>query len=273
MATTRPVTNESIARAWRAVAFEEHAFVRAETNSPSGVDRGFMVVLASLPTRRVYLKPTVLDSNPGNARAAREKIASDLAFDLGVSVPPVVLTTRRDAPRQHEPHVALSLVKHTWQYHWGQIKDDLNGDHEFGIAMRKGLAEAVAKVVAFNNWVCQTDHNDHPSNIAFGMDREPALNSWVFLDYAMALGWGGLWDQGGWESLGVMNFPARLLPHIGAAQLDATLRRIEEYDAERIRQLVERIPGTHLAHEEGQKIINGLVRRRPLVRQLVAQYL
>ena len=89
---------------------------------PQGEGGGFYVHCSEFPKRRAYLKP-LATCKPGNERAAREKIASDLAHDLGVNVPPAVLWTRTDLGADEEKHVCLSLVMSAHQAPWGSVAD------------------------------------------------------------------------------------------------------------------------------------------------------
>ena len=72
-----------------------------------GEGGGLFVGFDELGGRRAYMKPT-RKALPMYAKAAREKIASDLASELGVPVPPVLLTTREDRPAGEERNVCVS---------------------------------------------------------------------------------------------------------------------------------------------------------------------
>jgi len=91
------LSNEEIAGRWRATAIAPWAWTPARNASGTldvvveGEAGGLMVTCPELGGRRAYMKPLKKGSRAGFERAAREKIASDLAFDLKVPVPPVVL--------------------------------------------------------------------------------------------------------------------------------------------------------------------------------------
>jgi len=62
-----------------------------------------------VPTRR----PTKV-----HARAAREKIASDPAYDLGLTLPPAVLTIRENPPTDCARFVVVTLALYPRQWRW-----------------------------------------------------------------------------------------------------------------------------------------------------------
>ncbi len=110
-------TNTEIATRWRDAVMSPHAEWKTSPNKAGyveGMSKGFMVSCCELD-RRAYLKPI----EPMGDVAAREKIASDLAFELGVAVPPVVLARRSDLEvllGGKEECVMLSLVMYQTQH-------------------------------------------------------------------------------------------------------------------------------------------------------------
>jgi hypothetical protein len=97
--------------------------------------------------------------------------------------------------------------------------------------------------------VAQTDHADHhPHNVVFGYadfdDDVYRGAEFVFLDYAMALGWAGSWDTD-------------------------PLHRIENLPEATISTIVNRIPDDYLVAQQREVILRGLVARRERVRELV----
>jgi hypothetical protein len=129
-------------------------------------------------------------------------------------VPPVVLARREDAPIDEERGCCVSLVMYPRQFPWEQIKRFLDAPPPGTEILRERLRVAAAHGLAFDTWVGQTDHADHhPHNIVFGYvagsdPSQPfAEAEYVFLDYAMALGWNGLWEGDGAQAMGIAPFP------------------------------------------------------------------
>src|SRR5207244_7574605 len=67
-----------------------------------------------------FAKPSTLD--PAVCRAAHEKIASDLAFDLGLPVPPAVLLRCPKPPVGNQPNVVLSLIPFLAVHKWRVVR-------------------------------------------------------------------------------------------------------------------------------------------------------
>src|SRR5262249_48007141 len=150
-----------------------------------------------------------------DARAAREKIASDLAHDLGFVVPPVILANRAKPPDVRfqnrlgqlavvpgEEHVCVSLVMFQRQFSWEELHRKLDGStpsikapavRALIESARTTLPAAASHALAFDTWVGQMDH--HPQNnhnIIFGYELssrgDVTTSAYVFLDYALSFG-------------------------------------------------------------------------------------
>src|SRR5689334_18910254 len=101
MATLSPASAANSVDPWRQHAVSPWSWRRCTNQAgvlvhptKPGEAGGFMVVSEDLGGCRSYLKPLKRPDHAGQVRAAREKIVSDLAHDLGVSVPPVLLYDR-----------------------------------------------------------------------------------------------------------------------------------------------------------------------------------
>lgn len=103
---------------WRTAANQAGAV----PDSPREGEAGGLYVTCDAVPRRAYLKPRKREHGPFGCRAAREKIVADLARDLGVAVPPVLLFVRHDAPQGEETSCCVSLVLYGRQFPWHQIK-------------------------------------------------------------------------------------------------------------------------------------------------------
>jgi len=161
------------------------------------------------------------------------------------------------------------------QFSWEQVKKFVEAGPPGTELLRDRLPIAAAKGVAFDTWVAQTDHNDHPHNIVFGFvpgdASEPIVDGdYLFLDYAMALGWGGGWEGEGWNALGIAPFPPAMQAAIDRSTLGGILDQIENVSDETISAVVNRIPDDYLVPEQRAVILRGLIGRRALVRGLLA---
>ena len=109
---------------WRQSLVSDHAWTQCANQAGAIQEEagGYFVEAAGFP-RRAYLKPANPHPDAANrARAAREKLASDLAFDLGLCVPPVLLANRANPPAGCESAVAVTLVMYPRQWPWEQIR-------------------------------------------------------------------------------------------------------------------------------------------------------
>ena len=266
-------TNGEIAEAWRAEAFLPLDFVHFARDSARGEARGMLVETAQWPGRSLYMKPTVRDPAPLRARAAREKLASDFAYVLNVCVPPVVLTTRTN-PATQEPHVCVSLKMFDFQMTIAQVQPHITDDNELARKLQDGAARVPSRALAFNLWVGQWDHgDDSPDNVIWGLDPADTTNhGFIFLDYAMAFGFDGPRYLDAWERVAPLPFPRVLLQRFDRGAALKTVKPIEALSDDRIRELVYRIPETHLPRTDADHIFAGLRRRRPLVRVALDRY-
>lgn len=205
--------------------------------------QGFLVEARGFP-RTAFLKPGIAQQGPARFHAAREKIASDLAFDLGLPVPPAILWRR---PRGGEMRVVLSLVKYPRQLAWAFVEQGEMRPPGIDTALATRAFRSASGMLAFDAWVDQHEHaRHHPGNIVWGFDpSDPPASGIVFLDYANALGSGGQWwtPENRIEEPG---FPSLLLPHLDPTVLDEVVRRIEGFSLTALTEIVDRVPDDFL---------------------------
>jgi hypothetical protein len=295
-----PITLESesprrpslIDRGWRDYATSPWPWRAAGTTNQAGAAMepavgeagGFMVRCEELGNCRAYLKPVRRDYGPGRARAAREKIVSDLAFDVNVAVPPVLLMRRDPCPPNEETFVCVSRVMHPRQWSWHQVKRfvvDPTLSERVNALIMASLPIAAARGLALDAWVDQIDHNDHPHNIIFGYEPGATVSGqFLFLDYAWALGFqlpGTVreegWQDGRWKNAAVPPFPPHMLRFADVDELDRAITRIERVSDLAIRDIVERVPAPYLESDQKSLIVEGLIGRKALVRPMLQTYL
>jgi hypothetical protein len=130
---------------------------------------------------------------------------------------------------------------------------------EWGRTLRAKAPVAAARALVFDTWVGQADH-DHPSNIAWGINPDDENdNDILFFDYEMAFG------VGGWAKVVRPPFPAELLNLIDHNEVALAAACVANYDEDRLRQTVNRIPKDHLPTDQKADIIKQLLARRALV--------
>lgn len=236
-----------------------------------GESKGFFIELEELPGRRAYLKPL---KRHAWKRAAREKIASDLAAEILVRVPPVLLAVNGKVP-DAERYACVSLLMYPHQFSWGQLKQFLvEGDDSPAAELLPLLAVPAARALAFDTWVGQTDHGDHPSNIVFGYEgTDYQQGEFIFLDYAFSMGAGGNWNSEGFRGCTPAPFPPRMRAIVSPDVMDEAISHIESLRDELVEDVVNRIPWQWLPDEEKDLILSGLRARRTMVRTALGGYL
>lgn len=235
----------------------------------TGEGGGFLVVLEELG-RKAYLKPTRRDDG---ARAAREKIASDLAADLEINVPPVLLARREDAGDDEE-HVCLSLVMFPLQFSWAQLEFALTRRGSSLDLVRSTLPAPAAAAFVFDVWVMQPDH-ESPHNIIFGYDSsDTESGQLIFLDYSLAFGPNSEWAtrQGRKRFMKFVPYPSYLRHRMAPEVVLATIERIERYPDRLLDEIVDRIPPSYLNPDEARHIKTGLRYRRSRLRDSLASF-
>lgn len=260
------VSLDYIAQLWRSHVFLDYEWI----DSGERAGTGSVMTSPSLPGRRVYLKPL-----HGGDRAdviAREKIASDLAFDLGVSVPPVVLTKGIDSL------YSASLEFSTSTHDWSAAHDSARVRQRLG-DMRQVPFQA-ARGLAFDTWVGQSDHGGDSCDNVLAAASTSGVASLVFLDYATSLGRGLPLP-----SSQAAPFPSSLLELVDVDELESTVSRIEGLELSTLQDVVGRLRGVPadptvegvergLLGPEGRGAILGLLlERRQHLRTALSDYL
>jgi len=268
-------TNAEIAAEWRRICVSPYMWRPCvdQAGVITGEAGGYWVEAHGFP-RRGYLKPA--NSHPDehtHYRAAREKIACDVACDLSLSLPPALLTTRDNPPSGCTACVVVTLVMYPAQWNWATVRTHTIDPTPVGAAMAGALARCSA-MLAFDTWVAQTDHGDHPDNIVWGYDPAALGDSAiVFLDYANALGFNGQWTAGQWQQTQAAQWPPLLLKYLDKSLVEAMVARIEAFPEATIREIVSRIPDSHLPQVEKGIVTEGLACRRSLVRDALRSVL
>ncbi len=261
------MTNEEIANDWRSRAMSILQWERCPNQAGlvEGEAGGYFVQADGFP-RRGYLKPVRPHSDAATvSRAAREKIAADLAHDLGLPVPPVQLVQLDDAPDGCEKAVAVSLIMYPVQHSWSLINQIDLSENPTGLAIARVLSEC-SPMLVFDTWVDQTDHADHPHNIVWGYDRKNLSDSKIiFLDFAFSMGFRGSWANGDWRNIRIAGFPRKMKEVLRPDDISSTVQKISDMDDSNIYEIVTRIPPSHLDDSQKEVIIEGLCGRKTLL--------
>lgn len=266
-------TTAEIAAEWRKDAISPLTWTPCNNQAGAAQgEAGGHFVEASGFARRAYMKP-VYDHEDDQivCRAAREKIAADIAYDLGLPVPPAQLTKWVEG-KSSKP-VAVSLVMYPRQFAWLQVRGQPVPESVYGAALATVLAKGTP-MLAFDTWLGQQDHGDHPHNIVWGYEPANMANSGlIFLDYSFSMGYNGSWRDGGWNPVTLVPFPPLLLQYLDKQSLRATVEKIEAYSDAEISAVIQRVPNSHMPPAQRDLLQAGLIGRKTLLRACLQKLL
>lgn len=216
-----------------------------------------------------YLKPTTYSFDA--PVAAKEKIAADLAFDVGVIVAPVLLydSGHRFGAVQNE--CCVSLVTHAEVVPWALFWPDAETDSLIGTAIRGAAAERVSSLLVFDLWIDNRDRNN-AGNVIFGIDRKyPGRSGFVGLDHSNSMGVGRSWSANRWQALTLPPFPDALMPALDRSVMLRVAERIGFLSDGHVSECVQRIPDRYLPRDERSEILDGLLGRKKVIQAFVSQ--
>lgn len=173
---------EAIAQVWRGAAKSEDTWKEstgARAGEAGGETQGYYVTCGPL---NAFAKPSKVDASV--PRAAHEKIAADLAFDLKIAIPPALLWEWPKPPIGDQPLVVLSLIPFLPAHKWQVVK----AVPELEASLKQELRIAASGLVAFDTWVGNTDRpND--GNLLVSKDRQdaPGTTRAAYIDYSYSM--------------------------------------------------------------------------------------
>jgi hypothetical protein len=217
----------------------------ASESQPFRVKRGALVGLA---------KPGHPHGD-GHARAAHEKLVSDLAYELGLPVPPVVLWDPGDT--FPERRVCISA----WAFPQCLTWDEAARAGLITDTMKASASGVASAMVAFDTWISAQDRKaDHVLVDASSKDQLGL----AFIDYSFALSY--TWKG---ENDGAGRAPAFLPVPLDDDAIRHTVARIAKFPDARVRELVTRIPDHYLLPAQRAVILLNLLSRAPSVGRLL----
>lgn len=182
----------------------------------------------------------------GIARAAHEKIVSDLAYVLHLPVPPVILWDRGETP--HERFVSISAWAFSPALSWDQAAARLTEQH------KATSSEVVSAMLAFEAWISAQDRkSDH---LLTNVRSDGGLQL-AFIDYAYSLSYS--WPGENAE----VGAPGQYVP---VARNESAIRSMTEsilqVNSEIVNTIVGRVPTSYLPLDKARIIISNLITRK-----------
>jgi hypothetical protein len=201
---------------------------------------------------------------PGDARqlsnphtAATEKIVADLAYCLGLPVPPVTLWDRgasAGAPRL----VCVSAWAFEQALQWGQADPGLTQPQ------RDALLPVASAMMPFESWISAQDRQN-PGNVLIGLSPAGEIaGAWI--DYAFSLD--HVWRGNLVAGCAVCPlYPA--VGNLAPEMVKITVDRISSLDDGVIKRIINRIPADYLPRAVADNVIKNLLARRADVTTLL----
>jgi hypothetical protein len=186
----------------------------------------------------------------GIFRGANEKIASDLAYRLGLPVPPVVLWSDPDDP--------TSLYSISG---WACKQPDFwdNQLPNLSDTFKANCAQLIADVTIFHTWIGDGDR--HGQNTLVDLESSEDAPRLYFIDHAFCMS-GAFGDLTDINKITHNYYPQVWIQHNMLAKM---LSLIENLDSDDIAGIVSRIPAPFLNQDKSAKIAQELVRRKELL--------
>jgi hypothetical protein len=211
-----------------------------------------------------YLKP--LNHNAQVPRAAYEKIASDLAYEARISVPPVVLHRRPNPPAGQPKEVAISLV---WGRSsvWGDLcnlSDPNGGIPASPPALRELVRIVLARnsgVLAFDAWLRNTDRNN-ARNAIVAYDVGEGPGTILYLDFSYTMDYDRHWSNGNYQSFAKVNIPPFFASCVERQLVREAAERIAGLSSDLVAGIVARMPDDFLKADARQRHAEWLVWRK-----------
>lgn len=243
-----PPNTEKLALAWRNIAFTEQSWT---VIGEIGMGESGALIVEERGGLRAVAKPAVGD-NGNFLRGAHEKIVSDLAYELGIPVPPVILW--REGPGHGRDKLfSLSFWGGFEQFEYWNVAEAhaLIDDR-----VRRSVSEAVAAIALLHEWI--SAHDRKPEHFLIDLAADPDNMGIAVIDHAATMS--AYWTRpghGDWPE------PYRLagVPENQAAGNLAALKISSCNDAV-IHDICNRIPLEFLPDDRRDIIISNLGSRK-----------
>lgn len=260
-----PERFDAIRRQWRNELFSTEPWTPSSTAPIApGEAGGYRVQSGALVA---YLKPTQIcpEDHP---RAANEKIVSDLAFELKMNVPPVLLYRRTAPTPLEETRCCVSLILYPSVYEWGFLWN--MGTFPEGVQqMIRTMIARYSSTLALDLLIQQTDRDNARNGVFCTDPGEPAYGELLFLDHSNTLHFQNRWNGDAWNRVTLVPLPATFRGALDKARVIEGAKLIEALPDETIRAIIDRIPDDFMSHAHKQRVTMGLIGRKSLVRPFV----
>jgi hypothetical protein len=214
---------------------------------PIGTGESGSINVTSGDGRRGACKPAF--AADGTPRAAHEKIAADLAYQLKLSVPPCCFWT--------EPASGVRYSISVWAFDqamkWGEISATLSP------TFMQNVAPAFSAARVFHTWIDDQDHHGNDGNVVVDVASSNDNPGVAFIDHAFSMSRNPNFASSAVQPLGFHYIPQDLSNADAIAKM---CQYINDLGASMIEDIVRRVPAQFLPSQRVDGIIQGLLSRR-----------
>lgn len=250
------------AQKWNDGIFSEIRWEKDRDSYVNNGEAGGYIVRSPECPFPAYLKPTKHDGRP---RAAYEKIAADLAAQINVLVPPVLLYENRNASRGEEPHQCVSLILYEKIVELHHLRSMKGFELTF---VRQKISES-SGIIAYDTFLSNTDRNNE-RNIIYGISENENDEKFMYIDFSNSMNYEKRWENENFNRFIFPSFPPELLNFADVKMIENVIERIEQFSDSNISKTISRIPGSYLEDKEKAIIQEGLIERKKNLRKFLA---
>src|SRR6266480_2193467 len=252
-----PKDVEVIASSWR------RNVITVDPWKPTGIPgaaggeaQGYYVTSGTV---NAYAKPSKLDPLP---KAAHEKIASDLAFDIGLPVPPATLLNWGKPPVGDQPHVVLSLIPFLSVHKWGEIKAVPSLEAQ----LKQEMRSVASAIVPFDTWLGNQDRVNNDGNILVSKDKvDPATKlGVVYVDFSNSML--VRWRSSDFETVDAIGIYPIDPKDVDISAMDVVTSKIETMQDEEIKAVVNGLPNEFIDDSDRRIVQDALLFRKSNIR-------
>lgn len=255
--------------AWRSELHTKHSWQLHPRQIGAGEAAGMLLICPEAPNGG-YMKPGAV-KGPEVCIAATEKICADLAVDLSLPVPPVLLYEKEPQIPAAESRCCISLVLHPKFHTWGEIWPFIGAETLVGAMLHASLP-AMSGIVAFDTWVGNSSDRNNVGNVIYGHDpQDTTRNRFLAIDFSMTLNRDNVWANNGWETMHRVTLPAGLSSVLDKRLILDTADRISALSDRAVADVVTRIPDNYMNPAHKSVVVSGLNGRKALLKAFLLQ--
>lgn len=244
-----------VKKRFRSLVLSDEDWIVVPSAKPAKGESGGCFVTGAKSMIGGFLKPG--KKNPGWHRAAAEKIASDLAFDSDINVPPTVLHNRTNALPNQEHYVAVSLCPSGGCLEWTDLL--VPNPSKAQQQLLRYVLKSASGIIALDALL---DNDDRPTlgNTIFACDEEPPH---FFLDFSNGMNRNGKWTNERYQTFAKPPpLPQIFLDSLSVDITRGAASRIAAISDATVEEIVQRIPDDFLPPDERTNLAKWLIWRK-----------